>query len=44
MNEEQYKEMLSDLIELKEKYSFIESERDINFSDIVNIDRTGKFK
>lgn len=44
MNDKQYNEMLIDLDELKRKYDFIESEKDISFSDIVKLDRTGKFK
>ena len=43
MTSEQYGEMLIDLDELKRRYDFLESERNINFSDIVKLDRTGKF-
>ncbi len=43
MTSEQYDEMLIDLDELKRKYDFLESEMEINFSDIVKLDRTGKF-
>ena len=43
MAAEQYDAMMTDLDELKRKYDFIEAERDINFSDIVKLDRTGKF-
>jgi len=35
--------MLIDLDKLKRRYDFIESENDINFSDIVKLDRAGKF-
>jgi len=45
MTDEQYNEMLTDLSELKQKYDFVEhlSDRDINFSEIVELDRKGKF-
>jgi len=43
MNNDQYNEMLIDLDKLKRRYDFIESENDINFSDIVKLDRAGKF-
>jgi len=43
MTDNQYNEMIVDLEELKRKYDFLESERCICFSDIVKLDRTGKF-